>query len=160
MSRVRFVTDAANDYFERTSDPGHIQVRPATLFNRIRLRDGCASVILQCPERACVGAVIEVAIEVTDSSQEKPFSHVVRLLVTEERLPGESTNDPPKPQSGGLALPRVITIEERDWEGEEFGPDSGLSMQFDIDGGLVAKVNIDNIHLKQCLLRTRENGAS
>ena len=60
--------------------------------------------------------------------------------MTEERLPGESTNDPPKPQSGGSALPRVITIEERDWEGEEFGPDSGLSMQFDIDGGLVAKV--------------------
>jgi len=155
--RIRFVTDAANDYFERTSDPGTVHVTPATMFNRIRLRDGRASLILQCPERASVGAVLEVTIEVTDPSRKKPFSDNLRLRVTEKRPPRESESDGQKPNSGALSLPRVITIEEAGWEAEEFDPESGLAMQFDIDGGLVAKVNIDNIHLKQCLFRTRED---
>jgi hypothetical protein len=48
-------------------------------------------------------------------------------------------------------------VDEDGWEAEEFDAESGLAMQPDIDGGLVAKVNVANAHLRRTLERTPES---
>jgi hypothetical protein len=74
--------------------------------------------------------------------------------VKEERQPSDT--DKPPSKSGALALPKIVEIDEPDWPDAEFGPESGLSMHRDIDGGLVAKVNVANQSLRQFLQRTPE----
>jgi hypothetical protein len=48
-------------------------------------------------------------------------------------------------------------VDEDGWADEDFGPKSGLAMQPDIDGGIVAKVNVANVHLRRSLERTPES---
>ncbi len=56
-------------------------------------------------------------------------------------------------RSGALALPKVIEIDQPDWESVGFDAESGLTMHGDTDGGLVAKVNVANEHLRQVIER-------
>jgi hypothetical protein len=157
VGRARFVTDAVNDYFTRASEPGSVTVTPADLFERVQLHDGRATVVLRCPDQVRVGATIEVTVSVTDPRRTQPFSHRLRLVVAEPATPTDRPdNPPPPPRAGALALPKIIEVGEGEWEGEDFTADSGLSMQPDIDGGLVAKVNVDNVHLQRTLMRTPE----
>lgn len=55
-----------------------------------------------------------------------------------------------------MGLPKIVEVDEAGWAAEDFGPESGLCMQLDVDGGLLAKVNVANEHLKRTLSRTPE----
>jgi hypothetical protein len=153
-ARVRFRTDAANDYFTRVSDPGTASITPTAVFGRMLLHDGRATLVLRCPERTTVGMVVDISLEVTDPSRSKPFSHTLRLRVTEKSPKETHEKSEPLPKCGALALPKIIEVDENGWAAEDFGPESGLAIQVDIDGGLVAKVNVANEHLKRMLART------
>jgi len=152
--RVRFLTDAANDYFTRNEDPGTVTVFPTGLFSRILLRDGRAVLVLKPSETARPGMIFDVHVEVTDPSRQEPFGHILKLRMVDPRQKPDRPSSPPKHQASALALPKVIEVDETGWDDEGFGPESGLSMQRDVDGGLVAKVNVANDHLKRTLLRT------
>lgn len=155
-TRARFVTDTVNDYFTRASEPGTITVVPSVAFGRVLLRDGHATLVLRCPPRTAVGTTIDVAVEVTDPSRKRPFRHALKLRVTEAKPKKETEKRDPPPKSGALALPKIVEVDESSWAAEEFGPESGLAMQLDVDGGLLAKVNVSNDHLKRTLARTHE----
>jgi len=153
--RIRFETDAVNDYFTRPNDPGTLAVSPPALFDRVALHNGKATLVLKCPPKAAVGDDLDVLVEVCDSQKKAPFATRLHLTVVEDPPPSEPHDHPPSPpRTGGLALPKVVEVEEDDWASEEFGPESGLSIQRDVDGGLVAKVNVANLHLRQFLLRS------
>lgn len=154
-ARIHFETDAANEYFTRLNDPGAIAVSPATLFDRISLHNGRANLVLKWPRKGSIGDELDVMVQVSDSHLKAPFAHQFRLKLAEEspaREPSDEKSTPPK--TGGLALPKIVEIEAEGWANEEFGPESGLSIQRDVDGGLVAKVNVANTHLKQFVLRS------
>lgn len=155
-AQVRFETDAENEYFTREDRPGAISLDHFNVFQRIHLHDGRASLTLQCPEALPVGESFETGVEVTDPSRTGPFRHMLRLVVTEPKEPHESDSDSVPPKAGALALPKIVEVTQEFWEQESFGPESGLSMQNDVDGGIVAKVNSDNEHLKRTLDRTTE----
>jgi len=156
-ARARFETDAANDYFTRTDDPGTIAVRPEALFDRVRLRDGKATLVFACPEHATVGGVVDVSVAVTDPSRTEPFSHRLQLVVVAPREPKEREQRDRHSRSGALALPKVIEIDQPDWESVGFDAESGLTMHNDTDGGLVAKINIANEHLRRAMERAPES---
>ena len=54
-------------------------------------------------------------------------------------VPPAKPRDPrPKPEpknSGALSLPAIKEVFEADWAAEGFGPDSGLTIQRDVDPG-------------------------
>jgi len=60
------------------------------------------------------------------------------------------------PEFWGFVGGRSVTGAEAGWTAADFGPESGLAMQLDVDGSLLAKVNIANEHLKRTLTRTPE----
>jgi hypothetical protein len=153
---ARFVTDAVNDYFTRVSEPGTITVIPSVAFGRVLLHDGQATLVFRCPPHTAVGSVIDVAVEVTDPSRKGPFHHALKLCVTEAQSKKETEERDPPPKSGALALPKIVEVNEDGWEAAEFDPESGLTMQLDVDGGLLAKVNVANEYLKRSLARTPE----
>jgi hypothetical protein len=155
-ARARFVTDAVNDYFTRASEPGMLTVDPAVVFGRMLLHDGRATLVLRCPPHTAVGAVVDVAVEVTDLSRTVPFRHTFKLRVVEAKEKKETEPKDPTPKSGALSLPKIVEVDEDGWAAEEFGPSSGLAMQSDVDGGLIAKVNVANEALKRTLARTPE----
>jgi hypothetical protein len=155
-ARVRFVTDAENDYFTRAIHPGEIAVSPPELFARIHLHDGRALLVLNCPEESPVGTAVDITVEITDPSRTAPFKHELRIEITEPHEPCEREHDDPRPRSGSLSLPKIVEVTQEQWEQEEFGPESGLAIHNDIDGGLVAMVNIDNEHLRRMLERTSD----
>jgi len=157
VGRARFITDAVNDYFTRASEPGTVSITPDHLFERILLHDGKAALVLRCPDQTSVGAEIPLTVSVTDPSRTKPFVHRLKLLVTPAREPSDTSDSSSPSNSGALSLPKIVEIEEDSWAAEEFGPESGLAMQRDVDGGLVAKVNVANEYLKQSLMRTPES---
>lgn len=79
-------------------------------------------------------------------------------MVSERPEPTDDDSDQPPPRSGALALPKIVEVTQDRWADENFDPESWLSLQHEVDGGLVAKVNVDNAHLKRMLERTGEDG--
>jgi hypothetical protein len=154
--RVRFLTDAANDYFTRTSEPGVLTVTPAVVFGRALLHDGRAMLVLRCPPRTAIGTELDIGVEITDPSRTEPFRHVLTLRITEAKPKKDTEKNNPPSKSGALALPKIVEIGEDAWTAEDFGPATGLVMQLDIDGSLLAKVNVANEHLKRALFHVPE----
>lgn len=155
--RARFETDAVNEYFTRPDEPGTLAVVPEELFERLHLHNGRANLTLRPPHEADIGSEFGVTVEVTDPSRTEPFRHHLTLTVTEPRKPSDGDDRDKPPQSGALSLPKIVEVTRGQWEQEEFDAESGLAINHDIDGGLVAKVNVDNEHLIRHLERTSEH---
>jgi hypothetical protein len=154
-ARIHFETDATNDYFTRQNDPGSIAIAPAVVFDRVALHNGRATLVVKCPRKVKVGDDLDVVVTVSDSSQKTPFINRLRLRIVEDCPTRDPTDGlPPPRRTGGLALPKIVEIDEDNWANEEFGPESGLTIQRDVDGGLIAKVNVANAHLKKFVLRS------
>lgn len=154
--RARFETDAENEYFTRADDPGELLSIPDDVFKRIRLHNGRASVVFVAPDGAESGNSITVDVSVDDSRRSEPIKNTVTIKFVEPKEPSGGGGDP-NPKSGALALPTIVEVEQAEWESAEFDAESGLSMHIDIDGSLLAKVNVDNAHLRRTLERTQQS---
>ena len=152
-----FETDVANDYFTRADEPGTVAVHPEGVFDRVHLRDGNATLVLTCPEDAAIGDVEDVSVAVTDPSRTGGVFHRLQLVVVPAREPKTRGRSDRCPRSGALALPKVVEIDRDEGESVDFDAESGLTMHGDTDGGLVAKVNIANEHLRQAMERAPES---
>jgi hypothetical protein len=151
---ILFETDATNDYFTRSDDPGTLLTQPEGVFCRMFLRNGRASLVVRCPKGRTAGDVINVYMEVTDASRTQPFVHRIKLHIVEERPSSDRDHhDQPEDRSGSLSLPKIVEVKEEDWEAEGFTAESGLTIMRDVDAGLIAKVNVDNRFLKASLIR-------
>lgn len=185
--RVRFETDAANDWLVRPDNRGSVVLRgdgSGQFSIRSALRDGSLSVTIRpVPSAAVIGTDLALELVLHDDGMPLPVSEAIRLRVVEARPhpgPGPRPPIPPTPpgpapeesevQQRGLPQPRWLTRDGRELPGRdkpetsERWPDGWT----DQDGGTVValledtkvfKINYDNAHFQEFLRKARSAAA-
>lgn len=144
--RIKFETDAANDYFKRDHEPGQFEFyrvvngtrEPAINYQQPRLSNGVARMSLSLPEDSKEGEELTFEALVNDPSRIDPFRNICVLRVREERNkepgePGETDSEADDAGSGKgargkgqdrtqdshLNIPNPIHVYEKDWGAQE-----------------------------------------
>lgn len=133
-SRIGFATDAANDYFSRSNDPGQFAIwrevngerRPVLNYVGPNLQNGTATLSVQLPEDCQPGDELTFLTSVTDASRVDPFENrfVVEVLPAADPSGGPSTRRKPpskmpgtdRDSPGGITLPEINQVHESDWD--------------------------------------------
>ncbi|MFN8310886.1 MAG: hypothetical protein U0T73_13070 [Chitinophagales bacterium] len=163
--RVEYKTDVANDYFDRSKNPGAFKlfVNGNESENKdINLWNGYAYLNVFI-DKSTVGDLIHFRSEVTDVSRAQPIVEDFYIKVIEPLAKKESEGGPrKKPASDkpgvdakkpdGLALPNIIEVSRdnrtgHSWEEQGFNEESALIVKGSEQDGYDFFVNIDNIHL-------------
>ena len=154
--RIEFETDAANGYFDRIEDPGHIECRGLPEKLSQNLWNGKATMKFSLPSRVSVGDEFRVEVLVSDVSRLEPFKSEFRIHVDPE---APEITRPPGPPPGGAALaalPNVREVYHDGWKVEDFTEVSALKI---LPGGddesLDIAINMDNIYLKNEIARRK-----
>ena len=129
--RVKYTTDAKNDYFTRSNDSGHFELTspdmPIANYS-INLWNGTANLSVELPEEAEVGDLIELNSKVFDIRETEIFESKFFVVVTEEETKSKGGNGKDqKPHRGqikaemtvraqGLNLQNVIQVHESEWK--------------------------------------------
>lgn len=176
--RIAFETDADNDYFSRTLEPGGFELFslkegeriPVSNFTGPNLTNGIATLSVKLPEDAEVGSRVEFVSIVTDEYREQPFENRFVVVVKPEAVVGTGGGQRRKPPSnddgkgrelpGGIALPNIIPVTEDEWPNHE-GFDRFTALRIkdagDIDQNGSGQdsvtrydfyINVDNLYLK------------
>jgi hypothetical protein len=135
-SRIAFETDAVNDYFTRSIDPGsfnlwvvtesgNVAAKDLDFANNVTLQNGIASLSIRFPTHYEIGDRLQFVAEVTDSTQSEPFinrfSIVIHEEVTKEPGKGKRQNPPgdepgeERETSGGIDLPAYKKVPKEEW---------------------------------------------
>lgn len=80
---VHFETDAENNYFSRQNDPGLLNLSNNEIKESVALWNGCATLRLK-PVKMQVGDIIDVVVDVSDSSRSEPFKSMFKLKILED----------------------------------------------------------------------------
>jgi len=162
--RVKYTTDAENDYFTRTNDSGHFELTSPDLpiaNYSINLWNGTANLSVELPEGVEVGDLIEFNSKVFDIRETETFESKFFVVVTEEerkskggngkgQKPPSRTNKSGDDSKGlqGLNLPNIIQVHESEWETYGFDRFDALTIQKADEDQYDFYVNVDNWHLK------------
>jgi len=160
--RVRYKTDAENDYFTRDSDPGTFALqlagKPTQNFS-LNLWNGTAYLSVGLPKSAKVGDVLVFSSSVEDVGRVEPFAEEFSFELTEpaglRRRKKRSGSKPPSQENGDdtettsyLDLPDVREVRKEQWDQHRFNQDTALVTKDTGGQGFIFFVNMDNIHLK------------
>jgi hypothetical protein len=133
-SRIVFETDAANDYFSRSTDPGRFSIwheangerRPVLNYVGPNLQNGIATLSVQLPEECAPGDELRFLAIVTDAGRVDPFENRFIVKVRPAADPtGElgTRRKPPTKEPGtdrdapaGITRPNIIKVHEADWD--------------------------------------------
>ena len=174
-SRILFETDAANDYFSRSTEKGEHELHLVTIDGRakspasstINLHNGIATLSVKLPDEVAVGAEYRFVACVTDPTQVSPFENIFRIKVKKPVEPsggGGTRKKPPSPSPGkdrevpsGIALPEIRKVYEKQW-GDQSPPfdrftalrirDAGNAEADDAKTTYIFYVNMDNLYLQ------------
>jgi hypothetical protein len=159
--RVQFETDAENEYFVRTVDPGRFRLlcEGKEVERRVlNLWNGIANLTVTLPDDVRVGDVLHFILEVTDVSRVEPFINEFYIFVDKpiEKKKGEGgkRKPPPSKEEGEgretpalLSLPNIREVRKDEWEKYEFDKESALKVRDSGDGGYDFYINMDNVYL-------------
>lgn len=167
-SRLSFETDAVNDYFSRSSNPGRFLVEvlePPELEEpnwSLTLHDGIASLSVVMPEELVIGDKITLQFTVQDEVIPEPFVNVANLTAKpnvsrkggegRKRREGEGTGgDETGPT--GMSLPNITEVKEEEWAKYKFDRFSACDIVQDANpedenqSVYTFRINVDNVHL-------------
>jgi len=169
--RIEFQTDAENDYFDRSVQPGEMVVEPADAFEYKHLWNGvCSSRFVPLPG-AKAGDRILIKMTVGDpdrsSRGKSPFDSEFELLIGEPKenvIPPSGSIKPKKPETDSkkeaprLAMPNVTPVRADDWKSytPPFTEDESLRVIRDGQGGFDFYLNVDSKHLVSQLRSAKE----
>ena len=160
--RVKFTTDAENDYFYRSNDCGHFELTSPDVEIEdyfVNLWNGTANLNVRVPQEAEVGDLIEYNSKVSDIRDTEIFESKFFVVITEaeKKTSGEqgerkkpASNDPGDETHGlhGLNLPNVVKVHENEWDRYEFDRYDALYISKASEDHYDFFVNVDNWHLK------------
>ena len=169
--RLKFETDAQDDYFHRDSERGAFEVdifdvvegnwKPLDELSLTGPTSGIAGLSFDLPATASIGETVRVRIRVTDPSRLDSFDLEAVLTIAaaaqrqhgttgrdKTRNAGEDTGD----EASNLALPNIIPVSQPDWHIHDFDELSALKVvgQGESESGQEVfdfYVNYDNKHL-------------
>lgn len=171
--RIRFETDAANDYFSRSIDQGSLDLTFIEDENgkveeySLNLHDGIATLNVELPDEVTAGQTLRYRTQVTDSTRVEPFVNDFTLHI---KPPAKSSGgngrrkNPPGNDSGSnresnlaLALPEIVLVNESEWEDQDpaFDQYTALRIKGTVEGGNGQEtevydffINMDNTYFK------------
>jgi hypothetical protein len=133
-SRIVFETDAENEYFSRAAETGEFSLFLVNGDHRVpvanyvgpNLQNGIATLSVQLPLNCQVDDTLKFVALVTDSSRLEPFENRFAVKVRPAAEPSGTTAPRRKPPSGekgddretagGIALPNIVEVYEKDWD--------------------------------------------
>ncbi len=159
--RVKFNTDANNDFFTRDKYPGtYLLYRdgaPCEEDHFVNLRDGIASLNIVLPEGSEIGSEYKYSFIVTDTNIDRSFENEFTIVAIEPQEDGNGGGNRIPPSGDkkgnsisptGIALPNVTEVTKEEWDTHGFTKESALKVIPDGNGGYDFFINIDNIHLQ------------
>lgn len=132
-ARLTFETDVVNDYFRRSSKPGHLSLDASlnganvTLDHNTNLYDGFAHVNMDLPARAKEGDTVRVRIQVEDETLVDPFVNDAVLLIAHElvhqpaqggkrrRRPDVEPEGATERRPAGISIPEPTPVYREGW---------------------------------------------
>jgi hypothetical protein len=132
-SRIAFETDAVNDYFSRSIEPGRFALwvvdggQRQSVRNYVgpNLQNGSATLSVQLPEDCKVGDELHFVASVTDPTRPEPFENRFTVKVRHEVATSGTSGSRRKPPSrevgddrtlpSGITLPEIIKVHEPEW---------------------------------------------
>ena len=171
--RVKFKTDAVNDFFSREDYPGEYSLLcngEICENHNMNLHNGYATLTIELPSAAKVGDVLNFECIVSASSMYNEFKNEFVLNVvafTETSGGGSGTRTPPdKDGKGGKAfsptgirLPNVSEVYKDNWEEHDFDKYAALDIKKAETEVYDFYVNMDNIHLQSEIKQIAKNEA-
>jgi hypothetical protein len=153
--RVEFDTDAANDYFDRLDDRGHIESHGMPQLLSHNLWNGKATLKFGLPLNANVGDQFRIEILVSDVSRLEPFR--AQLII---HVDPEAPSAPPKPSplpAGAMlaGFPNIKDVYRAEWALYNFSEYSALQLRSGENDELDILVNMDNIYLRNEIARRK-----
>ncbi len=169
--RLKFETDAQDDYFHRDSERGAFEVdlfeeieghwKPLSDLSFTGPTSGVAGLSFELPPTAVIGERLRVRIRITDPSRVDAFELEAVLTVASPARRSTGTTGKDRAANSGagqndeaskLALPNIIPVREDDWEDHGFDELSALKVvgQGESESGQEVYdfyVNYDNKHL-------------
>lgn len=164
--RVEFKTDAQNDYFDRSKDPGTFKLLingKESEYGDINLWNGYAHLNVNV-EDVQGDDLILFRSEITDVSRLNPFAEdfFVKIIEPIKKNQGEPGGRKPpasdkegtgSKKAEGYALPNIIEVAKdgrtgHNWEQHGFNEQTALIVKDGGDDGYDFFVNVDNIHLQ------------
>jgi hypothetical protein len=154
--RLEYETDATNDYFSRTLNPGRLDHTGTPVLLSTHLWNGRATLRFGPSTSASVGDVLGVSLEVTDVSRDHPFNSRFKLEV-EPEAPPEGPGGPPKPPGANqFNMPTLNEIHRPQWLEHGFDEYSTLDIRSGEDDTLDFFINMDNINLRNEIGRRKD----
>jgi hypothetical protein len=155
--KIEFETDAANDYFARIEDPGHLETHGLAQKLSQNLWDGKATLKFGLPASVSIDDEFRVEVLVTDVSRIEPFKTVFKVHVDPEAGPIEPR--PYTPKGATLAaLPHIVEVHRDKWSEYKFNEYSALSIKPGNETAdvLDIAINLDNIYLRNEIAKRRD----
>ena len=153
--KIEFETDATNDYFDRLDDRGHLEVHGVPHLVSQSLWNGNATLKFSLPKNTNVGDKFQIEILVNDVSRLDPLKSSFNIQVGEE-ITFEITHTPSKPKGTALiGLPNIREVRRDEWSSFHFNEYSALQIKSGEDDMLDIAINMDNIYLRNEILRRK-----
>jgi hypothetical protein len=154
--RVEFETDAANDYFSRSRDPGQFDSRGVPILKSLHLWNGRVWSRYGLPEACNIGDTLRVEVSVMDVSRVYPLQCSFSVVVEPDAPPGPPGPPTPPPGVTLAGIPPLQEVWREQWAGHGFNEHTALVLKHGEDDVLDAYVNMDNIHLRNEIARRRD----
>lgn len=154
--RLEFETDASNDYFSRTLNPGHLEHTGTPVLLSTHLWNGRATLRFSPPPDASVGDVLGVGIEISDVEHEHPFNSGFKLEVEADAPPAEPGGTTRPPGAAQFNMPTVNEVRRADWLAYQFDENSTLAIRSGEGDTLDFFINMDNINLRNEIGRRKD----
>ena len=161
--RIKFKTDANNDFFAREEYPGRYNLFCNGIVcenHSLNLHNGTAVLSVTLPNGVTEGDILSYKCVITDTNIDRDFENEfdIKIIPFSESGGGNGGRTPPSGNNStgkatgpqGITLPNVVEVTKEEWDAHNFTKESALSVRRVSSDSDVFDffVNMENIHLQ------------